>query len=200
MKFSETTDDAELLQEIVLGDKQAFSTLYDRHSGLVFSIALRMLDDREEARDVVQQVFLKVLQKANLYCPTMGKGLSWLGSITRNQCLDRLRQLKSRKTLGDSYYEDTLPQGSYEYAPVRYGQFSDEIELLNGAIGILRPQEVEVLHLAYFGGMSQKEIADRLSLPLGSVKARIRRSLAKLRSVLEGVIHPEVHPAAFSTV
>ena len=187
----EEPEDKELLGDIKLGDQLAFAALYDRHSTLIFSVALRMLCDREEARDVVQQVFLKVLQKSDLYCPATGKVVSWLCMITRNQCLDRLRQLRSRKTLRENYTTDYTTALPSPFESPRYAQFSDEVELLNGAMAILRPQEVAVLQLAYFKGLSQKEIADKLSLPLGSVKARIRRSLVKLRNTLEGVIHPE---------
>ena len=196
----EITEDAQLLQDIVLGNQVAFSTLYDRHAGLVFSVALRMMSDREEARDVVQQVFLKVLQKAKLYCPTMGRVVSWLCMITRNQCLDRLRQVKSRKTLGENFIAESLSNQYYDNQPLRYGHYHDEVELLNGAISVLRPQEAEVLQMAYFTGLSQKEIADKLCVPLGSVKARIRRSLVKLRNALEGVIHPVGQPAALSSM
>ena len=189
MKPTEESNDAELLQGIAQGNSPSFTALYDRHSGLIFSVAVRMLLDREEARDIVQQVFLKILKKSELYRPATGKAASWLCMITRNQCLDRLRQIKSRKTLGEKYCQDaacSVPAGHDDF---RYGQFGDEVELLNGALAVLRPEEAEVLRLAYFKGLSQTEIASLLRLPLGSVKARIRRSLGKLRSNLENVIH-----------
>lgn len=183
------SNDADLLQGIALGSSPSFTALYDRHSGLIFSVAVRMLMDREEARDIVQQVFLKLLKKSELYRPETDKAASWLCMITRNQCLDRLRQIKSRKTIGEKYCQDAACFDSAVQDDFRYGRFGDEVELLNGALAVLRPQEAEVLRLAYFNGLSQTEIASLLCLPLGSVKARIRRSLAKLRSKLESVIH-----------
>ena len=178
------------MQSIATGDAVAFTLLYDRHCKLLYSVALHMLSDPEEARDVLQQVFLKVVKKSGLYLPSGGKVSSWLCTLTRNQSLDRLRQIKSKQSLRETFYVETVCLSEPHWQDERFGQFSDEVELLEGAMAELRPDERQVLKLAYFGGYSQTEIAEKLSQPLGSVKARIRRSLAKLRASLEGVIAP----------
>ena len=187
-----------LLKLTADGDALAFTELYDRHSTLVFSIALKILADREEASDVLQQVFLKLHRKAALYSPDKGKPASWLAAMTRNQSLDRLRQIKSRRSLHEKlYYEATVAEPPAQPSE-GYARYSDEVDLLHGALSELRPDEVHVLHLAYFGGLSQTEISVALAQPLGSIKARIRRALVKLRIALHGIVEqhaasPEVH-------
>ena len=182
------SDDSRLLQRTADGDAKAFTELYDRYAALVFSVALKILADWEEASDVLQQVFLKLHSKASLYSPEKGRPASWLASMTRNQSLDRLRQIKSSRNLGAKLYEETKAEPGLEHANDRYARYSDEVDLLHGAMATLRPDEVLVLHLAYFGGLSQKEIAVQLAQPLGSIKARIRRALMKLRTALNGIV------------
>jgi RNA polymerase sigma-70 factor (ECF subfamily) len=182
--------DQRLFQRTADGDSAAFTALYDRHSTMVFSIALRILEDREEASDVLQQVFLKFHQKAALYSPEKGRPAAWLAALARNQSVDQLRRIKSRRQLGERLCQETLP--SLVPGPPDHGNahFFDEVELLHSAMAALRPEEVHVLQLAYFGGLSQTEISQMLSQPLGSIKARIRRAVVKLRSALKGIVDP----------
>ncbi len=187
-------EDSRLVELTADGDPLAFTELYDRHSTLVFSIALKILADREEARDVLQQVFLKLLKKASLYSPEKGKPAAWLAAMTRNQSLDRLRQIKSSRSLGEKLYIEMGGPENSNHPEQTHTHYSDELDLLHGAMAALRPEEIHVLHLAYFGGLSQSEIAGKLSQPLGSVKARIRRALYKLRASLDGVIHEDSEP------
>ena len=155
---------------------------------MVFSIGLKMLENREEAGDVVQQVFLRLHHKACLYTPEKGRPAAWLAAITRNQCLDRLRQIKSRRSLSEKLFVEATLAAHPSPPGGGYASYSDEVDLLHGAMAALRPEEAHVLHLAYFGGFSQTEISAALAQPLGSVKARIRRALAKLRTSLEGIL------------
>ena len=197
---TEATNDAELIQSITDGNSGAFTTLYDRHATLLFSVAYHILSDREEARDIVQQVFIKVLKKSSLYSAAKGKAGAWLCTMTRNQSLDRVRQMKSKRLLNENLHEVAASEHDHAWQNQRYAQFSDEVELLNGALAALRPEEIHVLHLAYFGGLSQTEIASKLDQPLGSVKARIRRSLVKLRAALDGMLNPVMAKAHHETV
>ncbi len=187
--------DSRLVQLTADGDPLAFTELYDRHSTLVFSVALKILADREEARDVLQQVFLKLLKKASLYSPAKGKPAAWLAAMARNQSLDRLRQIKCSRSLGEKLYIEMGGSENPSDPEQTYAHYSDELDLLHGAMAALRPEEIHVLHLAYFGGLSQSEIAGKLSQPLGSVKARIRRALCKLRASLDGVMNEGAGPA-----
>lgn len=187
-------EDSRLMELTADGDSLAFTELYDRHSTLVFSVALKILADREEARDVVQQVFLKLIKKASLYSPEKGKPAAWLAAMTRNQSLDRLRQIKSSRSLGEKLYIEMGGSKNAGHPVETHPHYSDELDLLHGAMAALRPEEIHVLHLAYFGGLSQSEIAGKLSQPLGSVKARIRRALYKLRASLDGVMNEDSGP------
>lgn len=180
--------DGALVELAAAGNLRAFTELYDRHSTLVYSIALKILADHEEASDVVQQVFLKLHRKACLYCPLKGKPAAWLAAMTRNQCIDRLRANKSRRTLAEKLYYETAAANDPGPGREGYAHYADEVDLLHGAMAALRPGEIQVLDLAYFGGLSQMEISLKLAQPLGSIKARIRRALVKLRLSLEGVI------------
>ncbi len=189
---SEATEDCRLVQLTADGDAQAFTELYDRHSTLVFSVALKILADRDEARDVLQQVFLKLFKKASLYNPDKGKPAAWLAAMTRNQSLDRIRQIKARRSLDETLYQEAAAENLH--LTERYAADSDEVGLLHGAMAALRPDEIHVLHLAYFGGLTQSEISEKVGKPLGSVKALIRRALLKLRSSLDGMIQPDSLP------
>ena len=186
--------DFRLMKLTADGDPSAFTELYDRHSTLVFSVALKILADREEARDVLQQVFLKLLTKASLYSPEKGKPAAWLAAMTRNQSLDRLRQIKSSRSLGEKLYIEMGGSKNPGHPEESYTHYSDELDLLHDAMAALRPEEIHVLHLAYFGGLTQSEIAGKLSQPLGSVKARIRRALYKLRASLDEVMNEDSGP------
>lgn len=193
-----TSDDSELIHSIAVGDPEAFTILYDRHSSILYSVAFHILGNREEALDVIQQVFLKVLKKAGIYHAAKGKPAAWLVTMTRNQSLDRIRQMKSHRSIGEKFYEDSLCIHQSSHQEARYGQHMDEVELLNGAMGALRQDEINVLHLAYFRGLSQTEISVRLAQPLGSVKARIRRALGKLRAALDEKMHIMIETSAAS--
>lgn len=187
-------NDPALVQLTAEGDAAAFTELYDRHSTLVFSIAVKILEDREDASDVLQQVFLRLLKSAALYRPDRGKPAAWLAAITRNQCLDRLRQRRCRRDMHQKFYLEVHPVAESPRTDRGGTWNSDEVALLHTAISALRPDEIEVLHLAYFGGLSQTEISHQLAQPLGSVKARIRRSLVKLRTSLDGIVERHCPP------
>ncbi len=181
----EKVNDLKLFQRTADGDHAAFTELYFRHSAVVFSVALKILADHEEARDVSQQVFLKLLHKAPLFLQQKGKPAAWLVALTRNQSLDRLRHFKCRRLLEEKLYHNAATLGGSGYQILGYTYFSDEVLQLHGALAELRTDEIHVIHLAYFCGLSHAKIAAQLSQPLGSIKARIRRALSKLRTSLE---------------
>lgn len=191
-KHPHEINDSNLVQRTAEGDPMAFKELYDRHSTLVFCIALKILNDREEAKDVRQQVFLKLLTKSFLYTPPKsGSAAAWLAALTRNQSIDRFRQLKHQHSALEKLYHEEATLNTLSQPGKGYADYSDVVELLHGAMGALKPDEIHVLHLAYFGNLSHTEISDQLSQPLGSIKARIRRTLTKLRVSLEGVVEQE---------
>jgi RNA polymerase sigma-70 factor (ECF subfamily) len=176
----------DLLQRVGNGDKRSFEQLYERFSGVLFSTAYRVLNNQEAAEDVLQDVFIQIWEKAPLYDAARGKPLTWAVTLTRNKAIDRLRSTQRRGRLHDDLERETK---SYEQFDDRNSfDAVDSVEkgkLVREAMTKLNKEQREALELAFFSGLTQTEIADRLREPLGTIKARIRRGMMKLRSVLD---------------
>ncbi|MGL4401774.1 MAG: sigma-70 family RNA polymerase sigma factor [Luteolibacter sp.] len=173
--------DQELIHLTSGGNKEALGILYDRHASLIYSVLAQKLADFTEAQDIVHDVFLKLHLKSHLYNPTFGSPVAWLLTVARNTATDRLR----RKSVHQKYIEkemlDTEPS-----APAHCGPHVDEIHLMRNCLATLPQKQQSILQMVYFSGLKQQEIADRLTEPLGSVKAWVRRGLLKLRDCMEG--------------
>ena len=183
-------EDAELVRRVALRDAGAFTLMYDRHSTLLFSVALKILADPDEARDVLQHVFLTLHEKASRYDSALGRPAAWLATMARNRSIDRLRSLKRERTYADRIRLEADPTEFSSPAAHAPAAYADEVEMLHGAVAQLPPEQRQALELAYFGGLTQQEISEKLSQPLGTVKARIRRGLLKLRESLDGLLTP----------
>jgi RNA polymerase sigma-70 factor, ECF subfamily len=176
----------ELLRRIGRGDRESFAQLYDRFSSAVFSAAYRIVNNQQAAEDVLQEVFLQVWEKAALYDPARGKPLTWAITLTRNKAIDRLRATQRRGRLQESLERDAGVSEQFD------GRSSfDAVDLLEKgklvaeAMRKLPPEQREALDLAFFSGLTQSEIAEHLKEPLGTIKARIRRGMLKLKSLLD---------------
>jgi RNA polymerase sigma-70 factor (ECF subfamily) len=176
----------ELLRRIGRGDRESFAQLYDRFSSAVFSAAYRIVNNQQAAEDVLQEVFLQVWEKAALYDPARGKPLTWAITLTRNKAIDRLRATQRRGRLQESLERDAGVSEQFD------GRNSfDAVDLLEKgklvaeAMRKLPPEQREALDLAFFSGLTQSEIAEHLKEPLGTIKARIRRGMLKLKSLLD---------------
>lgn len=178
--------DAELMRRIAQGDKQAFAELYDRFSGPLYGAALRILRDPTEAQDVVHDAFVTLWEKAATFETTRGSAFSWVITLVRNRAIDRVRMRRRRAELlaesapSDLGYAETSGAPSGEDSASR----GDEAQAVRAAVATLPIEQQRALELAFFGGLTQEEIARKLSEPLGTVKARIRRGLLKLRDTL----------------
>lgn len=176
----------ELLQQIARGDRRSFEALYDRFSGVLFSTAYRVLNNREAAEDVLQDVFVQIWDKAPLYDPSRGKPLTWAITLTRNKSIDRLRSTQRRNRLSDELEQEAESLEQFDdKSSVEVVEAMEKGKLVRAAIGKLSPDQREAIELAFFSGLTQTEIAERLQEPLGTIKARIRRGLMKLREVLD---------------
>ncbi|HZS31708.1 MAG TPA: sigma-70 family RNA polymerase sigma factor [Gaiellaceae bacterium] len=174
------TSDAELLVRVGKRDRAAFELLYRRYVHSVFGLALRRLRDRGHAEDAVQEVFAAVWRSAGSYRPERGPAGGWLYTVARNAIVDRLRR-------SGPATEGELPElVSPESGPDRQAEESHTAWQIHRALEELPPREREVIELAYWGEMSQSEVATFLGLPLGTVKTRTRSGLARLADVLEG--------------
>ncbi len=177
--------ETELLKRTGEGDRQSFEALYDRYSGVLFSTAYRILNDQAAAEDVLQDVFIQIWEKAPLYDSARGKPLTWAVTMTRNKSIDRLRSQQRRNRLRDemeihaSIFEEFSDRSSLDEL-----ESMETGELVRNAVQQLSKEQRQAIELAFFSGMSQAEIAETLCEPLGTVKARIRRGMMKLKELV----------------
>lgn len=179
------TDD-ELMAGLAAGRLDALGALYDRYSALVFSVSLRVLYDWQLAEDVTQEVFLRLWQRPESYDPTRGRLLSWLMSVTRNRAIDEHRRI-SRRQRSEDEEEPSFELRDQDATgdPAMGALLAESRRVVRAAMALLPPAQREVVELAYFGGFTQTEIAERLKVPLGTVKTRVRLAMRKLRDTLE---------------
>jgi RNA polymerase sigma-70 factor (ECF subfamily) len=185
----ETKDrDIELLRRIAAGDRGAFAEFYDLYSALMFSVASKILNNAGEAEDVLQEVFLQIWEKAGRFDPKLGKASSWAAILVRNKAIDRIRASQRRTRLAEaSGLEQNIANETTETAnEAVHGH--EKAKLIQSAMVELPGEQRRAIELAYFSGLTQNEISEKLNEPLGTVKARIRRGLLKLRDQLEGVL------------
>lgn len=179
-------EDDELIRRVALGDRQAFEALYDRYAPAVFGVALRMLGEREIAEEAVQEIFWRVWQRAASFDRSRAFA-PWLFGIAHNYCIDELRRRRVRPQ--PVYEDDEHPVLSDIPDEADVGEtaaLSDQRRIVREALDQLPDEQREALLLAYFGGLTQQEIATRLGNPLGTVKTRMRLGLQKLRALLQG--------------
>jgi len=170
--------DAELLTRIAERDDEAFSELYSRYSRAVLGLALRRLRDRGRAEDAVQDTFASIWRAAASYRPERGPGAPWLYAVARNAISDRGRGRYEPPT-------DVPDEPSSEPGPEQQAEQAWLAFRVHRGVEALAGHERELIELAYWGGLSQSEIAERLQIPLGTVKTRTRSALARLADVLE---------------
>ena len=175
---SEVTD-GELIRRVGSGDRSAFDVLYRRYARPVFGLALRRLGDRGRAEDAVQETFASVWRSARTYRAERGPGGPWLYSIARNAIVDRLRA----RTDPVAEAPDAAAGGP---GPDERAESEWLAWRVHRALDEIPESERTVLALAYWGGLSQSEIAARLDIPLGTVKTRTRSGLARLAALLDG--------------
>ncbi len=186
--FEDTAPIEELIRRIGEGDLGSFEEFYDKFSGLVHATAMRVLNDAEDAKDATQDAFFMLWEKAPLYSPERGKPLTWLMTITRNKAIDRLRARQRRTRLQDEVERATVEDSHIENDSFDELDHHEQGAILRQAVGKLSDEQREAIELAYFSNLTQQEIADRLKEPIGTVKARIRRGLMRLKKLVESKV------------
>jgi RNA polymerase sigma-70 factor (ECF subfamily) len=181
--------DGDLLRRMAAADETALGALYDRWSPLVHSLALRLLGDRAEAEEVVEETFWQAWRQAARYEESRGAVSTWLITIARSRALDRLRARRRAReeAMAELPELDLDASGAIEERaddPHRSAEQAERRARVAAALATLPPEQRETIVLAYFGGLSQSEIAERTGLPLGTVKTRTRLAMEKLRDQL----------------
>lgn len=176
----ESRADIALLDRIVARDASAIGELYDRHSRLLFGLILRILKDRSEAEDVLQEVFVLVWTRAETYNVALGSVAGWLVRIARNRAIDRLRANSVRTRVAEAAPEP-LPVES----PEAQASLTEQQRAVAQALETLPREQRDLIEQAYFLGLTQSELAERFLLPLGTVKTRIRTGMLALRLQLQ---------------
>ena len=176
--------DALLVRRMAAGDKAALAELYDRFARPLHATALRIVADRAEAQDIVHDAFIALWDKAGDFNAQRGTAFGWAVTLVRNRSIDRLR---SRRRRGELLAASAPADLGYVENPATADDSAvagDEARAVRAAVAMLPPDQQRALELAFFGGLTQQEIAQQLAEPLGTVKARIRRGLLKLRDAL----------------
>lgn len=173
----------ELLKAIVARDEVALAQLYDRYRVILFGLLMRILNNREEAEDVLQEVFLQVWRKAEDFDEDRGRPFTWLVTLARSRGIDRLRTLGARERVAEASAREA-PEEVSDAATDAFK--SEQRGIVSDALAKLPDEQKRPLMLAYFDGLTQSEIATHLGAPLGTVKTRMRTGLIRLRELLAG--------------
>jgi len=171
----------ELLHAVARGDEAALARLYDAYRVILFGLLVRILNSREEAEDILQDVFIQIWRRAKDFDEKRGRPFTWLVTLTRSRAIDRLRQLGARQRLVTGAAQEQTDKVS--------DALSDTIktaqrETVRRALAELPEEQKHTLVLAYFEGLTQSEIAAKLNTPLGTIKTRMRSGMIKLRALL----------------
>jgi len=179
------TDD-ELVRRVAAADSEALAQLFKRYAGAVYSLAYRMLNDREGAEELLNEAFVRVWRQAPSFDARRGKFSTWLMSVARNLAIDELRSRRARPQRSDPLTPDDPDlDPPDEHVDVEADVWhAERRRLIRQAMRELPPAQREALELAYFEGLTQSEISARLGDPLGTTKTRIRLGLHKLRDLL----------------
>jgi RNA polymerase sigma-70 factor, ECF subfamily len=175
--------DEDLMPLIEVGDAEAFAALYDRHGRMAYSLAYRMMGEKQEAEDVVQEAFIKVWRSAGGYRVGRGSVRTWILSIVHNSGIDQIRSHARRGRMQDKV-EASAPTSEPSEAFAETWRNTQQ-EQVREALNTLPQEQLKILELAYFSGYTHVEIAERLELPLGTVKGRMRLGLQKIRGFFQ---------------
>jgi RNA polymerase sigma-70 factor (ECF subfamily) len=173
------------LDRCAAGDQSAMAQLYDESSSLVYSVALRMLGDAADAQEVTLDVYMQVWRTSATYDPNRGKATAWLVTLARSRAIDRLRSRggRDRRELPILQSEEMRSDSA---SPELVTDTAQRRRRIIAALATLSREQREAIELAFFSGLTHRELAERLGQPLGTVKTRIRLGMMKLREQLEG--------------
>ena len=179
--------DLGLLMKVVKGDEGALGELYDRYASVIFTIALRIVKREEEAEDLVQETFLQVWNKSSMFEGSKGSVYTWVTTIARRKAIDRLRS-KSAVHAGTTVDEEAyvrIPDPAFHSNPLNAAISAEYEDLIKQGLALLSDEQRDIIDLSYFDGYTQSQIAEKLQIPLGTVKTRMRTGMINLRDFLK---------------
>jgi RNA polymerase sigma-70 factor (ECF subfamily) len=174
---------ADLVRQMAAGDREAFAVFYDRYAPVVFPLILRIVRERADASDVLQEVFWEAWRDAPAYDAARGSAEAWMVTRARTRAIDRIRATRRRSETFVAPFDDGVAAAPSESAPDAAERAAARGTVMT-ALDRLPDAQREVIELAYYAGLTQTEIAERLKQPLGTVKTRIRLGLERLREVV----------------
>ena len=180
--MSDQDPDRSCMHRIIAGDTQALEELYVRHSPMLYGLVLRIVGRAHDAEEVLQDTWVQAWKRAETWAPARGTVAAWLLTLARSRAIDRIRSVAARER-AEGAAPPPDPPGSGD-EPLASAEQRQRREQVSAALATLGPRQREVLELAYFGGLSQSEIAARVGAPLGTVKSWTRQGLLALREVV----------------
>jgi len=183
--------DIDLMRSIQAGDSEALSQLYDRYSGILKALILRVIHNEAEADDLLQEIFMEIWNHAKNFSAQKGKPLGWMVTLARRRAIDGLRKKQAYARAGERLQAETeqQPEAWVHNTTAEEIDFADTRVLVRQVISSLPPAQQQAIELAFFRGMSQREIAADTNTPLGTVKTRLELGLKKLYDGLKEVKH-----------
>jgi RNA polymerase sigma-70 factor (ECF subfamily) len=175
---------ADVIRRMADGDAEAFGTFYDRYARLVYPLITRIVRDPSDAADLLQEIFWEAWQAAASYDPLRGSPEAWIVMRARSRAIDRLRAIRRRGETFVAPVDEAIAEAPAEPGGDAAERAADRT-VVGGALGRLPEAQREVIELAYYGGLTQTEIAERLAQPLGTVKTRMRLGLERLREIMK---------------
>jgi RNA polymerase sigma-70 factor (ECF subfamily) len=181
-------DDYALMAAVRERDQSALAALYDKYQAVVYAACLRSLRDKQEAEDLLVDIFWELWDRADRFDQTRGRPLAYILGLTRSRVVDRLRASRSRLRLQQPMDGDHQPDGRADESlpPPSAASLAEQRQRVTRAMEVLSPDQREALELAFFDGLSHGEVAQKLNQPLGTVKSRIRQGLIRIRQILGG--------------
>lgn len=177
---ADTAEIADLIARCALRDRGAFRQLYTRTSAKLFGVALRILRDRAETEEAIQEIYVKIWQKADRYVAGQYSPISWLVAVARNHALDRVRV---RRPISEDI-DAALDIADLGPSPERQVEAAEDSARIANCLGTLEPDRAEAVRGAYLDGFSYEELAQRHAVPLNTMRTWLRRSLMKLKECL----------------
>ena len=177
--------DMQLMGSLQAGDQSAFVRVFERHSPVVLGLLIRILASRSEAEEVLQEVFLQVWRQADRYEPSRSTPRGWILMLARSRALDVVRSREARRRREIEASDETLRDGAHA-DPLGTGRLEagEDEERVHSALELLPTEQRRCIELAFFEGLTQSQIAQRLEAPLGTIKSRIHLGMHKLREAL----------------